>query len=102
MKTHGVICSMPKEKFGYFGWPSIARQDDGTLVVAASGFRNQHVCPWGLHDHSHEGREDPEEAELVRIRTQRRENAADVGALERVGDLNSEETEAQVPHLPEC
>ena len=47
MKTHGVICSMPKEKFGYFGWPSIARQDDGTLVVAASGFRNQHVCPWG-------------------------------------------------------
>ena len=47
MKTSGVICSMPKEKFGYFGWPSIARQDDGTLIVAASGFRNQHVCPWG-------------------------------------------------------
>ena len=47
MKTSGVICSMPKEKFGYFGWPSIARQADGTLIVAASGFRNQHVCPWG-------------------------------------------------------
>ena len=47
MKTSGVICSMPKEKFGYFGWPSIARQEDGTLLVAASGLRNQHVCPWG-------------------------------------------------------
>ena len=41
MKTSGVICSMPKEKFGYFGWPSIARQADGTLIVAASGFRLQ-------------------------------------------------------------
>ncbi|MCR4572838.1 MAG: glycoside hydrolase [Lentisphaeria bacterium] len=47
MKTNGVICSMPHDKFGYFGWPSIARQADGTLLVAASGFRNQHVCPWG-------------------------------------------------------
>lgn len=44
---HGVICSFSKEPFGYFGWPSIARQGDGTLVVAASGFRKKHVCPWG-------------------------------------------------------
>lgn len=42
-----VVCSKPYEKFGYFGWPSIAKQDDGTLVVAASGLRFKHVCPWG-------------------------------------------------------
>jgi sialidase-1 len=44
---HGVICYFPGEPFGYFGWPSIASQSDGTLVVAASGFRREHVCPWG-------------------------------------------------------
>lgn len=44
---HGIICSMPSERFGYFGWPSIARQSDGTIVVAASGLRFAHVCPWG-------------------------------------------------------
>ena len=44
---HGVVCSLPTDLFGYFGWPSIARMDDGTLVVAASGLRNAHVCPFG-------------------------------------------------------
>jgi len=44
---HGVVCSMPGERFGYFGWPSVARLDDGTLIAAASGLRTQHVCPWG-------------------------------------------------------
>ncbi len=44
---HGVIASFPDEFFGYFGWPTVARCDDGTLVVAASGLRNAHVCPFG-------------------------------------------------------
>ncbi len=44
---HGVVCYLPRERFGYFGWPSIARQDDGTLVVVASGLRTAHICPWG-------------------------------------------------------
>ena len=45
---HGNICIRPKEDiFGYFAWPSIARMDDGTLVVGASGLRHRHVCPWG-------------------------------------------------------
>jgi len=44
---HGVVCSLPGERFGYFGWPSIARMGDGTLVVASSGMRTQHVCPFG-------------------------------------------------------
>ena len=44
---HGVVCSFPTEFFGYFGWPSIAKMENGDLVVAASGLRNAHVCPFG-------------------------------------------------------
>ncbi len=45
---HGIICSMPKEYFfGYFGWPSITKTHDGTLIAGASGLRHKHVDPWG-------------------------------------------------------
>lgn len=44
---HGVVCRIRGESFGYFGWPSIARTEDGTLLVASSGLRSEHVCPWG-------------------------------------------------------
>jgi len=45
---HGVIYSQPDtNRLGYFGWPTVARLTDGTLVAAASGFRNGHVCPFG-------------------------------------------------------
>ena len=44
---HGIICRLPGERFSYFGWPSVARLDDGTLLAASSGLRSAHVCPWG-------------------------------------------------------
>jgi hypothetical protein len=44
---HGTVCALPGEFFGYFGWPTVARRSDGELLVAASGFRNQHVDPFG-------------------------------------------------------
>jgi len=44
---HGVVCRIPDEEFAYFGWPSLARMENGTLVVASSGLRTQHVCPFG-------------------------------------------------------
>ena len=44
---HGVVCSLPGEFFGYFGWPTIAVDETGKLFVAASGLRNAHVCPFG-------------------------------------------------------
>jgi len=44
---HGIVCRLTGERFGYFGWPSVARKDNGTLVAASSGLRTQHVCPWG-------------------------------------------------------
>lgn len=44
---HGAIASYPKDFFGYFAWPTVAIMEDSTLVVAASGLRNDHVCPFG-------------------------------------------------------
>lgn len=44
---HGIVCRLPSERFGYFGWPTVARLDDGTLLVASSGLRSEHICPWG-------------------------------------------------------
>lgn len=45
--THGIVCRVTDSKFNYFGWPTVARLDDGTLLVASSGLRSAHVCPWG-------------------------------------------------------
>ena len=43
-----TVVSLPKEFFfRYFGWPTVARFADGRLVLAASGFRHAHMCPWG-------------------------------------------------------
>ena len=56
---HGVVCRLQNEKLGYFGWPTVARLADGTLMVASSGLRSTHVCPWGktvLHVSHDEGR----------------------------------------------
>ena len=40
--------SLPKEfYFRYFGWPTASRLADGTIALAASGFRHAHMCPWG-------------------------------------------------------
>jgi hypothetical protein len=47
---HGEVCSLGTDRFGYFGWPSVARTRYGgrpALVVAASGLREDHVCPFG-------------------------------------------------------
>lgn len=42
-----MVVSNPDSMFSYFGWPSIARLDDGTLAVVCSGFRLRHICPFG-------------------------------------------------------
>ncbi|MFM8414218.1 MAG: exo-alpha-sialidase [Planctomycetota bacterium] len=56
---HGVVCRLPDERFGYFGWPTVARMDDGRLLVVSSGLRAGHVCPFGktvLHESKDDGR----------------------------------------------
>ena len=42
-----VIMSNSRSKHNYFGWPSVIRLDNGKLIVGASGYRLDHVCPFG-------------------------------------------------------
>ena len=42
-----TIISNPDGRHNYFGWPSVARLQDGRIAVACSGFRCAHVCPFG-------------------------------------------------------
>ncbi len=42
-----TIISNPHSKHNYFGWPTVARLQDRTIAVGASGFRIEHVCPFG-------------------------------------------------------
>ncbi len=42
-----IIMSNPKSKHNYFGWPSVARLQNGKIAVVASGFRLHHICPFG-------------------------------------------------------
>ena len=44
---HGIVCSMPDERYGYFGWTTVARMDDDEIVVAASGLKSRKFCPFG-------------------------------------------------------
>ncbi len=44
---HGIVCRLPEERLGYFGWPTVARMDDGTLLAVSSGLRSEHICPFG-------------------------------------------------------
>ena len=47
VKEPSVVCSNPNSMHNYFGWPSIARLQDGSLMTVASGFRISHICPFG-------------------------------------------------------
>ena len=42
-----TIISNAYSKHGYFAWPTVARLQDGKIMVGASGFRIEHVCPFG-------------------------------------------------------
>ena len=45
--TQGVIRRVEGSIFGYQGWPSVAKDEKGTLYAVVSGFRVAHVCPFG-------------------------------------------------------
>lgn len=42
-----TICSNENSMHCYFGWPSVARLQDGSLLAASSAFRLSHICPFG-------------------------------------------------------
>ena len=42
-----IVMERPDSLHNYFGWPSVTTLRDGTLAAVASGFRFDHVCPFG-------------------------------------------------------
>jgi hypothetical protein len=46
-ESEKTICNNKNGLHKYFGWPSVARLQDGSLAMVASGFRLAHVCPFG-------------------------------------------------------
>lgn len=44
---HGIVVRDTKSMYGYYGWPTVAKGDDGTLYAVCSGYRMAHICPFG-------------------------------------------------------
>ena len=44
---NGIVFREPDKVFGYYAWPSVAKNDNGEIVVACSGDRAMHICPFG-------------------------------------------------------
>lgn len=42
-----TIISNPNSRHGYFAWPTVSLLQDGKIAVGASGFRLEHICPFG-------------------------------------------------------
>ena len=45
---HPAIKKRVIEADRYMGWPTLTKTRDGELLVAFSGDRDAHVCPWGI------------------------------------------------------
>ncbi len=44
---HGIVNRRTGSLFGYQGWPSVCRDENGVLYAVASSFRMEHICPFG-------------------------------------------------------
>lgn len=42
-----IIMSNPDTRRPYFGWPTAVKLQNGTIAVGASGYRIEHICPFG-------------------------------------------------------
>ena len=42
-----TVMSNSSSRHNYFGWPTVTRLKNGRLAAVASGFRLDHVCPFG-------------------------------------------------------
>ncbi len=43
----GIVMSNNEGSHNYFAWPTIARLQNGKICVGASGYRVEHICPFG-------------------------------------------------------
>lgn len=42
-----IIMSNPDSHHNYFGWPTAIKLQNGTIIAGASGYRLEHICPFG-------------------------------------------------------
>jgi len=42
-----IVMQNPDSRHNYFAWPTVARLQNGKIAVTASGFRMDHLCPFG-------------------------------------------------------
>ncbi len=42
-----IVMQNPNSHHNYFGWPTVTRLQNGKIAVTASGFRMNHLCPFG-------------------------------------------------------
>ena len=45
--VHGIVNRAQHTLFGYQGWGSVCRDENGTLYAVSSAFRVNHICPFG-------------------------------------------------------
>lgn len=45
--THGIVNRVTGSVFSYQGWPTITKDEKGTIYAVVSGFRVSHICPFG-------------------------------------------------------
>ncbi len=46
-KTYGIVHQSSESIFSFHGWPSVTKDENGTLYAVCSGFRVAHICPFG-------------------------------------------------------
>ena len=47
IKRRGIVMQNPYSPHGYFAWPTVVRLQNGRLAVGASGYRVEHIDPFG-------------------------------------------------------
>lgn len=45
--TPKIVMTNTKSHHAYFAWPTIAKLQNGRICVGASGYRVEHICPFG-------------------------------------------------------
>ncbi len=47
IKPLQTVMENPSSRHNYFGWPTVTRLKNGRIAAVASGYRLEHVCPFG-------------------------------------------------------
>ena len=42
-----IVMTNNESHHAYFAWPTIAKLQNGRICVGASGYRVEHICPFG-------------------------------------------------------